>query len=429
MILEFIVKNFASFKDEICLSFEAKKKKIQGHETNIIVMPDGTKIIRFLSLYGRNASGKSNLIAAYENMTTFWLWRPQSSSMPINGFVPFRFDTETVTKSCHFELKFYVDGLKYWYLLDVNSKEVESESLYYYTSTRKKMLFDRTTIEGITRIEFNNITDIRPSSLLKKEINMRCLSNMSVMSALMGVNIDIKPIAAVKEWIRNKVAPFLSINQPELGYTQTFIDKDDNLRDHLKSVMKEADFNIVDFVTKTRRQSVPKEIIPFIERNERIPAEERAEIVSSGGFTLPTIEFIHSVENERGIETYPLSEEYESSGTINLVELESALYIHSKQGGFFYVDEIEHSLHPALIKYVIEKFIDEKDNDAQLLIATHYTPLLDEVDSLFRSDSIWFTDKGKNGSTSIYPLYCEKGSQRFNSFQAAYLEGLFKRLI
>ena len=88
------------------------------------------------------------------------------------------------------------------------------------------MLFDRTTIEGITRIEFNNITDIRPSSLLKKEINMRCLSNMSVMSALMGVNIDIKPIAAVKEWIRNKVAPFLSINQPELGYTQTFIDKD-----------------------------------------------------------------------------------------------------------------------------------------------------------------------------------------------------------
>lgn len=89
------------------------------------------------------------------------------------------------------------------------------------------------------------------------------------------------------------------------------------------------------------------------------------------------------------------------------------------------VDEIEASLHPQLVFYVLKKFLEQKGNRAQLLITTHYDPLLNEVDELFRKDSVWFTEKNQAGATELYSLVEFSGLNRIASLQKAYRQGRF----
>lgn len=88
------------------------------------------------------------------------------------------------------------------------------------------------------------------------------------------------------------------------------------------------------------------------------------------------------------------------------------------------IDEIESSLHPDLVEFILEKFLREK-NESQLLITSHYDPLLNTVDDLLRKDSIWFTEKDESGATSLYSLVEFRGLGKIKSFQKSYRNGLF----
>ncbi len=87
------------------------------------------------------------------------------------------------------------------------------------------------------------------------------------------------------------------------------------------------------------------------------------------------------------------------------------------------IDEIESKLHPRLVEYILEKFLKESES-AQLLISTHYDNLFDEED-LLRKDCFWFTEKGEDGATKLYPLSGFKGLGRISSLQKAYKFGKF----
>ena len=69
------------------------------------------------------------------------------------------------------------------------------------------------------------------------------------------------------------------------------------------------------------------------------------------------------------------------------------------------VDELEKSLHPTLVKYIIKLFNNEKLNtkNSQLIFTTHAISLLNL--DLFRRDQIWFTEKDVlTGNSDLYPL-------------------------
>lgn len=94
-----------------------------------------------------------------------------------------------------------------------------------------------------------------------------------------------------------------------------------------------------------------------------------------------------------------------------------------ERDAFLAVDEIESSLHPKLIEYIIERFLKESEQ-AQLLLTTHYDGLLGEED-LLRKDNVWFTEKNLDGSSVLYPLTDFKGLNRISSLQKAYKFGKF----
>jgi hypothetical protein len=64
-----------------------------------------------------------------------------------------------------------------------------------------------------------------------------------------------------------------------------------------------------------------------------------------------------------------------------------------------------------------------KSKQAQLLFTTHNLSILNEKDIL-RKDAIWFTEKEKNGSTSLYSM-ADFNFRKELSFYNAYKIGKF----
>ena len=95
----------------------------------------------------------------------------------------------------------------------------------------------------------------------------------------------------------------------------------------------------------------------------------------------------------------------ESLGTQVVFSLIPVIKDALDNGKILVIDEFDKSLHPFIIKYIVEIFNDKEvnKNNAQLIFNTHDTNLLDL--ELLRRDQIWFAEKNiKDGACSIYPL-------------------------
>lgn len=75
-----------------------------------------------------------------------------------------------------------------------------------------------------------------------------------------------------------------------------------------------------------------------------------------------------------------------------------------KHGRVLVVDELDTSLHPALMRHLIGLFHDPAANPqgAQLISTTHDTSVLDR--SLLRRDQVWFVEKDREQQSRLYPL-------------------------
>jgi len=68
MLIQFNVKNYLSFRDEVSLSLEATK--MTEHHSHIVEVSND-KVLKVAVIYGANASGKSNLYDAYRFMERY----------------------------------------------------------------------------------------------------------------------------------------------------------------------------------------------------------------------------------------------------------------------------------------------------------------------------------------------------------------------
>ena len=68
MLIDFSLRNFMSYRDEVSLSMVASKtvKECEDNNgcSNIIVTDKGNRYLRTAAIYGANGSGKSTIVAA-----------------------------------------------------------------------------------------------------------------------------------------------------------------------------------------------------------------------------------------------------------------------------------------------------------------------------------------------------------------------------
>ena len=389
MLLQFLVTNFASIKNEVLFSLIPSMDK--DHPENIL--KNGKfKANSLAAIYGANASGKSNLFKA---MTTAIVYIRQSNvyqhgqQIPV---VPYKFCDNCTSVPTKFEFTFVAeDGLKYIYGFSATVERVTEEYLYVFRSSRPSMLFDR--------------TDEKYSFPRNEKANLQPLTRMNTPNKLFLATAtawNAQCTTIPFQWFATKIDTQTSVENQEGSALEAYKNEKDKNIAFVKKLMRMADINIVDVDIDIQKMPQDQSPIPGIDfggiviNNQVIkPQNNRIEIRTG-----------HVITDDTGVQRkYELSLLEESLGTIQLFLFAPFLRKALEIGKVLFIDEIDRSLHPALIKLLVNLFRDSRinTNGAQLIFNTHETALLSL--GTFRRDQIYFTEKNpENGVTDLYSL-------------------------
>ena len=419
MIQELKVKNCLSFKNEAVFSFEATKDT-KLEERLVVEVSPGVRLLRFAMIMGANGSGKSNLLACFNFLRMFWNTRTDDLEES-TAACPFKLDSVTKDEPCEVEIKFWINGMKYWYVLKVDEYTTHDERLYFYKSVQPTLVFKRELVNNFSVVTFNPA--LKVNTAVVEELQVKCLNNMSVLAARARVNASIPYLDDVREWAKESIMPVIAPETALFSYAKRLIHEDKYVHDHILDYLHSANFNIVDLISNEVIEKDFKHTIRILIDNIEMSKEEREKLDLESQKSI-RMNFIHKVENERGTELYPLSASLQSYGTQRSMGIETAIYMTMQSDALLPIDEFDTSMHPQLMEYTIRRFL-QSDSKGQLLITTHYAPLLSKIDELIRKDCVWFTEKEKNGATNLYPLVEFKGLNRLSSIQNSYLQGKF----
>ena len=396
MIAEIKFKNMFSFRDETVLSFEADKSKDLESYHVVELAPD-VKLLKLAVIYGANASGKSNIIKVCDFIRSFITCTPLNKAELIK-IVPFLLNRTSKEQASEFSVSFYAmngdKAIRYVYSVLLETTHIVRETLIYYLSQQPATVFERSMENNVSSIKFGQ--KVKISSAAKEEITLKCLPNMSVFAAYMQVNTNIAEMETALQYLTKQMMPAIVPTSSLSRYAEEAIKKE-TAKEYILRYLQEADFNISNISSK--EQETKKGVVNYTMYQHK---------VSSG---------------LGGNDYYEFPELYESDGTIRTFGLASQIQNSIGSNAFLAVDEIESSLHPKLIEYMIERFLKES-KQAQLLLTTHYDGLLGEED-LLRKDNIWFAEKNTDGASVLYPLTDFKGLNRISSLQKAYKFGKF----
>lgn len=396
MIAEIKFKNMFSFRDETVLSFEADKSKDLESYHVVELAPD-VKLLKLAVIYGANASGKSNIIKVCDFIRSFITCTPLNKAELIK-IVPFLLNRTSKEQASEFSVSFYAmngdKAIRYVYSVLLETTHIVRETLIYYLSQQPATVFERSMENNVSSIKFGQ--KVKISTAAKEEITLKCLPNMSVFAAYMQVNTNIAEMETALQYLTKQMMPAIVPTSSLSRYAEEAIKKE-TAKEYILRYLQEADFNISNISSK--EQETKKGVVNYTMYQHK---------VSSG---------------LGGNDYYEFPELYESDGTIRPFGLASQIQNSIGSNAFLAVDEIESSLHPKLIEYMIERFLKES-KQAQLLLTTHYDGLLGEED-LLRKDNIWFAEKNTDGASVLYPLTDFKGLNRISSLQKAYKFGKF----
>ncbi len=421
MIHSLTIKNFLSYKNKATFSFEATHDKYL-EDSHVVEVAPGVRLLKLGVIYGANASGKSNLLEAFDFLKHI-LFNVTDGKDEKIGLEPFRLDNVSENKASLFNLIFYVEGKKFDYNLKIKQRIIVEEKLLYYPSIRPKLVFHRTH-NKISKIEYG--AGIKLNTTAKNEIVIKCLPNMSVFSAYNQVNTEVFEMEKAINWFHKQ---FMRVIDPDMDeslhrYVDDIINEDEKTKEKVLKYLQQADFNISNIYTETIKEKVPDFFISAILENSNISSKEKDRIKKEKTFEVPKTEFEHEVFDDNGNSSfYKLPTRLQSQGTKRTFELSGPIIQAIQKNAFLAIDELESKLHPLLIKFIIHKFLVDS-NESQLLVSTHYDGLLDE-DDLLRKDNIWFTQKGEDAVTELYSLSDFNAVNRISSLLKAYEGGKF----
>ena len=376
MILEFSVKNFLSLKEKVTFSMIANSnKELNDNYVEI----GGNKVLKSAAIYGANASGKSNL---FKILTLVVLMLRSSNSVDINAklpLIPFKLDKGSVNKPSEFEIKFILDETRYVYGFIADKDKIYDEYLYYYPNGRETKIFDRTNI--------NEYSYTQKDEKILREIETKNAQNKFFLATATNWNFD--KTKAAYNFLTNGIGTCNNLEILKNMAYKMYETNPDYLKDFAIDFLQKADFNIEDY--QISQIDVPGEFLTAI-----------PEFITK---TLPDKPKAYQVLFKHKNSDNYLSIDEESLGTQMIFAFIPFLADSLKNKKVLIIDELDKSLHPFLVQYIVEIFNDAEinKNGSQLIFNTHDTNLLDL--NILRRDQIWFTEKNsETGESDLYSL-------------------------
>ena len=404
MIVEFTIENFRSIKDEQTFSLYAENPGT--HLVDNISYPGAKRIgvLNSVGIYGANASGKSNVLLAFEalqylvHVSGGW-----NDGDLIDCYEPFRLSEKTKTAPVRFEVEFFTpDGVRYIYKVAFTRQRIVEESLSFYPSAKAANLFDRTKSDTWKTIKFGALYKGGKKSF-------PFFDNNAYLSKA-GNSADAPAVIRnVFNYFRNEV---LKLGADDRAMVHGWED-DEGWFNKVSALLTFVDAGVSGI-------SVEEKDADSITIPEGLPSSLKDVFLED---MKRTYQFAHLTDTNE-TEWFDLREE--SSGTRRIFSLAPLIIDALETGGVLLVDELDHSMHPFMAELIIRLFNDPEVNqrNAQLIFSTHNISLMSP--ERFRRDQIWLTEK-TNGATKLYSLsdFDKKKVKSQSPFNRWYAEGRF----
>ena len=392
MLLEFSIQNYRSIRDPQTLSMIADEGK-QDPNQHLFAGPGQTSVLPVAMVYGANASGKSNLMRAFQVLRQLITQSASNSPAQLLADVdPFKFHPQSRSQPTEFEINFLVDAIRYRYRLACTTATVAEEGLWFYPQGREARLFQR-----------NGQHFTFGESLKGQKQVVADLTAPNQLFLSKGAQNNLAQLVAVYTFFAQDLMTIPFLDQ---GHDRIYLDliskklyekhPQDTFSHNFLALVKALDTGIQEIeVQKEPADSSPAYRI-FTHHN--IPDEARAQ------------------EGK-----LPLQEE--STGTQKLFVLGGLLLRALAFGRIIIIDEFERSLHPFVSAFLIQVFQDPRINrhGAQLILATHDTYLLNSPD--LRRDQVWLIEKDATGASTLFSLADVRGLRADVPLEKWYLSG------
>ncbi len=412
MLVEFAIKNFLSIKDRQVFSM-LPVAKVKELPENICTGND-YKILKSMIIYGRNGSGKSNLLRAFSALhhlvTDSAKFRVDQE---IGSYEPFKLDIETRNSPVEFDAIFYAkDGLRYNYKITFEQERIIHESLYYYPGRKRAKLFIR---EDGSKIDVSDTVDSN-----YKKIEEGLYPNQLFLSKIGNerINALVAPYTFLTRHLSPHIVHDTHYDEMLIGtFTKVLKDSENNIiTSGINKLLKVADIGIKGL----RVQENKEEDFKF---PTTIDKETKKRIFQDLQYQVRTKHDLY--KDGKVVDEVEFNIDEESTGTKKLLAFGGVIIDALSNGDVLIVDELDKSLHPLLTKALIKLFNTKRTNpkNAQLIFASHDVSLL--TNQLFRRDQITFCEKSQEGASTYYALADLNGVRKELSYEKYYMKGLF----
>ena len=388
MIRDFWVKNYLSIRDKQELRFVAK-----GPSSELVTeVADGTFLYKLGILYGSNASGKSNMLIAMNEVFRLLVLPKSDATVGIGGCIPFVLAKDEPTEM---HVSFYANGTRYDYDVKFNGKHILSEALYHYPNKSKSLFYERSFVDENVQADIKFGASLKLQVKTQESIRENTLNNHSVLSVCRKAALkeDIAPFNVLHAWIMDN---FHEIDgDGDKGIVEILKDAYSNpkKRKFYNTMLQKADLNILEYRPVVEDRFVPNDFRERIQK-ENIPEEMKDILLKP---TTDSITFLNHSDN--GDFDIPLR--WQSKGTQKYIRILDALYDLITCPHVYYLDELGEDLHNDLLYYYLNVFIFNSDK-SQLIITSQDTTLLSQDMINENRGVVWFVEKSKETASSEY---------------------------
>lgn len=392
MLVEIVVENFFSFLDEATFSMVASP--IAEHPESVFGR-DNIAVTKLATIYGANASGKSNLLKAMKLIQEGVLLQNGTAKEWIGNIEPFHLDARKEKEDTMLEVSFMLAEKLYRYGFFVNRERVTEEFLYL-EGDEPRDLFIRNKDEGISGGDW---APLFKTILLEDD-------RLALSSLLANPSVQVTPVLeSFLEWFTEMR---IILNTSKIGLATSIAKMNmEKYKHNLLALLQVADPSILDIVVREIVQSTSGKT----ESNFFVVKMKRNELG----------------EPESYCERFRF-QDTESAGTVKLLSLAGPIIEALEKGGLLMIDEMDTQFHTLMTRYVLELFSGHyNDKGAQLVYSTHDISNLSS--SLFRRDQVWFVEKDTYSASHLTSLveYRFDDEERKNSFEffRNYLNGKY----
>ncbi|HMG68384.1 MAG TPA: ATP-binding protein [Chitinophagaceae bacterium] len=409
MLLRFSLENYLSFKDKAFLDFTAGTIKEKLENVFSPFFFEGPNLLKSIGLYGKNSSGKSNLLKGFSFMREFVV---NSSKESLGNqsikVLPFKLSSETDNKASTFEVIFFIGEIKYRYGFSATEKAVQSEWLFQTSRIKESYIFIRAEKDIECDKKFKQ--ELKGKFELLHEVTR---TNSLFISVLAQFNMQLG--LSIQKWFEDILVAHDEDHYALIDFSAKLMN-DAYYNQKLNEIIQHSDFGI---------DSVEQRIKEIITKKNYSREFLDTFFADNKDYSVRTTHTKYNNDQKPVQKIIFDLLENESIGTQKYFGLFGPILLALTQKRILWIDEIDARLHPILLENIISFFNSKKynPNGAQIVFTSHNTIPLKK---LLRRDQMIFVEKDSFGASCCQSLYAKSPKTRNDaSFDKDYLMGKY----